>query len=334
MPRDTRSPDGAVVEFENVSKTFRSPKGPVHAVNGLTMALQPGRTIAFLGPNGAGKSTSIDMLLGLRRPSSGTGARCSASRRATPSRPGTLGAMLQSGGLISDVTVARAGRADGPSCTRGRSPVADALKRANIADLADRRVDKLSGGQTAAGAASPWRSSATVRLIVLDEPTTGMDVENRQTFWATMRERAYEGKTVLFATHYLEEADQFAERVIVINKGRLLADGSASEIKAGAGAKRLSFRLPGVQDSVLHRLPNLVNVERQADIVRLQTSDSDATLYALLDAGYRPADIEIQALGLEQAFLAITAEDNSAEDNSVGDTSVGGTDTATLEAAR
>jgi ABC-2 type transport system ATP-binding protein len=321
MPRDTRSPDGAVVEFENVSKTFHSPKGPVHAVNGLTMSLQPGQTIAFLGPNGAGKSTSLNMLLGLSRPDSGRVALFGGTAAAAI-KHGMVGAMLQSGGLMSDVTVREQVELWAKLHPRP-IPVAEALKRANIADLADRRVDKLSGGQQQR-VQFAMAIIGDSPLIVLDEPTTGMDVENRQAFWATMRERAYEGKTVLFATHYLEEADQFAERVIVINKGRLLADGTAADIKASAGAKRLSFRLPGVQDAVLYRLPNLVNVERQADIVRLQTSDSDATLYALLDAGYRPADIEIQALGLEQAFLAITAEDNS----------VGDTDTETLEAAR
>jgi ABC-2 type transport system ATP-binding protein len=341
MPRDTRSPDGAVVEFENVSKTFHSSNGPVHAVNGLTMTLEPGQTIAFLGPNGAGKSTSLNMLLGLSRPDSGRVALFGGTA-AEAIKHGLVGAMLQSGGLMGDVTVREQVGLWAKLHPRP-IPVDEALKRANIADLADRRVDKLSGGQQQR-VQFAMAIIGDSPLIVLDEPTTGMDVENRQAFWATMRERAYQGKTVLFATHYLEEADQFAERVLVINKGRLLADGSAAEIKAGAGAKRLSFRLPGVQDAVLHRLPNLVAVERQADIVRLQTSDSDATLYALLDAGYRPSDIEIQALGLEQAFLAITAEDNSHADSGGGSGASGSgsgsgsdidtTGTETLEAAR
>ncbi|GAA1972619.1 ABC transporter ATP-binding protein [Catenulispora subtropica] len=326
MPRDTRSPDGAVVEFENVSKTFASPQGPVHAVNGLTMTMGAGQTIAFLGPNGAGKSTSLNMLLGLSRPDSGRVALFGGTA-AQAIKHGRVGAMLQSGGLMSEVTVREQVQLWAKLHPRP-IPVSEALKRANIADLADRRVDKLSGGQQQR-VQFAMAIIGDSPLIVLDEPTTGMDVENRQAFWATMRERALEGKTVLFATHYLDEADQFAERVIVINKGRLLADGTAAEIKASAGAKRLSFRLPGVQDAVLHRLPNLVHVERQADIVRLQTSDSDATLYALLDAGYRPADIEIQALGLEQAFLAITAEDNGHAGGVAG-----GTETQSLEAAR
>jgi ABC-2 type transport system ATP-binding protein len=297
-----------VVEFENVSKTYSTPKGAVHAVNGLSMTLNGGETIAFLGPNGAGKSTSLDMLLGLRKPTSGrVGLFGGSAHQAI--RQGLVGAMLQSGGLMTDVTVKEQVELWARLHPRPL-PVTEVLKRANIADLAERRVDKLSGGQE-----QRVRFALAIigesPLIVLDEPTTGMDVENRQAFWATMKERAVEGNTILFATHYLEEADQIADRVIVINKGRLLADGSAAEIKASAGAKRITFRLEGVDDAVLYRLPNLVHVERQHDIVRLQTSDSDATLYALLDAGYRPHDLEISALGLEQAFLAITAEDNN-----------------------
>jgi ABC-2 type transport system ATP-binding protein len=307
MPRDTRTPQGVVVEFENVTKSY----GPVRAVNRLSMALNGGETIAFLGPNGAGKSTSLDMLLGLRKPDSGRVGLFGGSA-AQAIENGLVGAMLQSGGLLTDVTVREQVELWARLHPRPL-PVSEVMKRASIADIAERRVDKLSGGQE-----QRVRFALAIvgdsPLIVLDEPTTGMDVESRQAFWAAMKEQAAEGNTVLFATHYLEEADQVADRVIVINKGRLLADGSAAEIKASAGAKRITFRLEGVEDSVLHQLPNLVHVERQHDIVRIQTSDSDATLYALLDAGYRPHDLEINALGLEAAFLAITAEDNNSHD--------------------
>jgi len=129
-----------------------------------------------------------------------------------------------------------------------------------------------------------------------------------------MREEVAEGKTLLFATHYLEEADQAADRILVINRGRLLADGSPEDIKKRAGAKRMSFRLAGVDESFLLRLPGVVSLETRHDLVQLQTENSDATLYALLDAGYRPTEIEVGSLGLEQAFLAITAEDDRAGD--------------------
>ena len=128
------------------------------------------------------------------------------------------------------------------------------------------------------------------------------------------------GKTVLFATHYLEEADQAADRILVINRGRLLADGTPAEIKARAGAKRLSFRLDQVDEPFLLGLPGLVNLEVRHDVVQIQSSDSDATLYAIIDAGYRPREIEVTSLGLEQAFLAITAEDDATNGHAAGET--------------
>jgi ABC-2 type transport system ATP-binding protein len=167
----------------------------------------------------------------------------------------------------------------------------------------------LSGGQT-----QRVRFSLAIvgecDLIVLDEPTTAMDVETRQLFWNSMKAEVAEGRTLLFATHYLEEADHAADRILVINRGRLLADGTPAEIKSRAGAKRLSFRLEHVDETLLLGLPGVVSLEVRGDVVQMQSSDSDATFYALLDAGYRPTEVEIGSLGLEQAFLAITAEDD------------------------
>jgi ABC-2 type transport system ATP-binding protein len=298
----------SVVSFENVRKQY----GKVRAVDGLTMELRPGETVAFLGPNGAGKSTSLDMLLDLRKPDSGR-IRMFGSDPYHAIKNGRVGAMLQSGGLMPEVTVRElvtlvAGFHPRPE------PVGQTLRRAGIAQFADQRVDKLSGGQT-----QRVRFALAIvgdcDLIVLDEPTTAMDVETRRAFWDNMKAEVAEGKTLLFATHYLEEADQAADRIIVINKGRLLADGTPSEIKARAGAKRISFRLDGIDEPFLLGLPALVNVEIRHDLVQIQTSDSDRTLYALLDAGYRPREIEVSSLGLEQAFLAITAEDGKNDEN-------------------
>jgi ABC-2 type transport system ATP-binding protein len=184
------------------------------------------------------------------------------------------------------------------------------MRRAGIAEIADQRVDKLSGGQT-----QRVRFALAIigesELIVLDEPTTAMDVETRRLFWANMKAEAAEGRTVLFATHYLEEADHAADRILVINRGRLLADGTPDEIKERAGARRLAFRLPAVDEAFLLRLPGLVNLEVRGDFVQLQVTDSDAALYAVLDAGYRPHEIEVASLGLEQAFIAITSQDDA-----------------------
>jgi ABC-2 type transport system ATP-binding protein len=299
-------PGSAAVTFENVSKNY----GQVKAVNELSLEIPQGRTIAFLGPNGAGKSTSIDMLLGLRRPSSGT-IRVFGKAPHDAITAGHVGAMLQSGGLLSDVTVRELITLMTKLHPRPL-PVGEVLKRANIEDIAERKADKLSGGQT-----QRVRFAIAIAgdsdMIVLDEPTTGMDVENRQIFWQAMKAEAERGKTILFATHYLAEADEIADQVIVISKGRLLANGSVADIKAQAGFQRISFRLAGISRDQLLMLPNVVSLDVLNDRVQIQTSDSDKTFYSILDAGYRPEDIEITALGLEQAFVAITQQDNGAD---------------------
>src|SRR5580693_4706622 len=301
----SHSGTGPVVSFENVSKHY----GNLHAVDGLTLDLRHGETVALLGPNGAGKSTSLDMLLALRKPTSGK-IRMFGEDPYHAVKSGNVGAMLQSGGLMPEVTVRElvtlvAGLHPRPV------PVDTTLRRAGIADIADQRVDRLSGGQT-----QRVRFSLAIAgesdLIVLDEPTTAMDVETRQRFWAQMKEEVAEGRTLLFATHYLEEADQAADRILVINRGRLLADGTPDDIKKRAGAKRMSFRLPNPPEAFLLGLPGVVSLETRHDLVHIQTEDSDRTLYGVLDAGYRPSEIEVGSLGLEEAFLAITAEDDRA----------------------
>ena len=299
---------GPVVSFENVSKHY----GGLKAVDGLSLDLRGGETVALLGPNGAGKSTSLDMLLALRKPTSGT-IRMFGKDPYQAVKTGSVGAMLQSGGLMPEVTVRElvtlvAGLHPRPV------PVETTMRRAGIADLASQRVDRLSGGQTQR-VRFALAIAGECDLIVLDEPTSAMDVETRQRFWASMREEVAEGKTLLFATHYLEEADQAADRILVINRGRLLADGTPEDIKKRAGAKRMSFRLAGVDQGKLLGLPGVVSLETRHDLVQIQTTDSDATLYAVLDAGHRPTEIEVGSLGLEQAFLAITAEDNRAGDS-------------------
>ena len=270
--------------------------------------LRRGETVALLGPNGAGKSTSLDMLLALRRPTSGR-IRVLGSDPYASVKSGRIGAMLQSGGLMPEVTV-REMVALAATLHPRPLPVDQTLRRAGVADIADRRVDRLSGGQTQR-ARFALAIVGESDLIVLDEPTTAMDVESRQMFWANMHAEVAEGRTVLFATHYLEEADQAADRILVVNKGRLLADGTPGEIKERAGAKRISFRLDSAGEAFLLGLPALVKLEIRRDQIHIQSSDSDRTLYALLDAGYRPREIEVSSLGLEQAFLAITAQDDA-----------------------
>ncbi|MEV7725544.1 ABC transporter ATP-binding protein [Streptomyces sp. NPDC101733] len=293
---------GPVVSFRNVTKNY----GAVRAVDGLSLELHPGETVALLGPNGAGKSSALDLLLGLRPADSGE-VRLFGTTPREALAAGRVGAMLQSGGLMEDVTVRELVSL---GCALHPRPhtVDEVLLRAGIVDIAGRMVNKLSGGQEQR-VRFALATAGHNDLIVLDEPTTGMDVTSRQAFWATMREQAAQGRTVLFATHYLEEADAIADRVLVLAKGRLLADGTAAEIKAKAGARKVAFDLAPdaeVDESALRALPALTAFERTGATVRLQSRDADATVHALYALGLYPRNLEVAGLGLEQAFIALT----------------------------
>lgn len=289
-----------VVSFRQVSKSY----GAVRAVAGLDLELSPGETVALLGPNGAGKSSTLDLLLGLRNADSGSVTLFGT----TPQRAiaqGRVGAMLQSGGLMEGVKVKELVTLARDLHPRGY-PLDRILATAGITDIADRLVDKLSGGQEQRVRFALATAGAN-DLIVLDEPTTGMDVSARQTFWGAMRRQAAQGRTVLFATHYLEEADEIADRVIVLHRGRVLADGTAAEIKARAGARRVSFELDAPVDrEALQSLPSLAALEVSGRTVRIRSHDADATVHALYGLGLRPHHLEVTGLGLEQAFIALT----------------------------
>ncbi|MFI6443222.1 ABC transporter ATP-binding protein [Kitasatospora sp. NPDC050543] len=301
---------GEVAAFRQVSKSY----GRVRAVRDLDLVLRPGETVALLGPNGAGKSSSLDLLLGLRAPDRGSVSLFGGTPRAAIAA-GRVGAMLQSGGLMGDVKVRELVKFACDVHPRGRG-VQEVLRDAGVAELADRKVDKLSGGQEQRVRFALAIAGAS-DLIVLDEPTTGMDVSVRQAFWATMRAQADAGRTVLFATHYLEEADSVADRVLVLHGGRLIADGSSAEIKARAGARRVTFDLHAAdgppQERLLRGLPGVLSLDiggRPAGVrtVRIRTADADATVAGLYRAGLYPRGLEVTGLGLEQAFLTITGE--------------------------
>ncbi|WP_406399857.1 ABC transporter ATP-binding protein [Streptomyces sp. NBC_00879] len=289
-----------VVSFEKVNKSY----GTVRAVADLSLTLHPGETVALLGPNGAGKSSTLDLLLGLRPADTGS-VRLFGTTPQQAVAAGRVGAMLQSGGLMEEVRVRELVKL---ACALHPRPypVDQVLAQAGIGQIADRMVNKLSGGQEQRVRFALATAGAN-DLIVLDEPTTGMDVQARHSFWATMREQTEQGRTVLFATHYLEEADAIADRVLVLHRGRLLADGTAAEIKAKAGARRISFDLQGPLDEVaLRRLPFLSTFSLSGRTVRIQSHDADATVHALYGLGVYPRNLEVAGLGLEQAFVAIT----------------------------
>ena len=292
------------IELQGLTKSF----GEVKAVRGIDVAVAAGETVALLGPNGAGKSTTIDMLLGLLAPDAGTVSIFGTAPRAAIDR-GAVGAMLQTGALIRDLTV-RELVAMMASLYPHALGVDEVLDLTGIADIAERRTQKLSGGQ-----AQRVRFAVALvsnpDLLVLDEPTVAMDVEARRDFWTTMREFASRGKTVLFATHYLEEADAYADRVVLMANGSVVADGPPTEIKAMVGTRVIRTTLPDAPLESLERLPGVSLVERRGESVVLSCTDSDAAIRALL-AGFADAkDIEITGAGLEQAFLQLTASEET-----------------------
>jgi ABC-2 type transport system ATP-binding protein len=248
------------VRLSDVRKNF----GAVRAVDGLSLAIRPGETVALLGPNGAGKSTTIGMLLGLSAPDSGRVELFGTSpERAV--RGGKVGAMLQDAGFVPNATVrelVELARALYPMPL----PTGQVLHTAGLAELADRRLDKLSGGE-AQRVRFAFALAGDPRLLLLDEPTAAMDVATRQAFWAAMRRYSAVGHTVLFATHYLEEADDYADRVVVIARGRVIADGSGAQIKQLTGGR---------------------------------------TVAALVHSGRSFANLDVSGAGLEAAFLALT----------------------------
>ncbi|WP_460651516.1 ABC transporter ATP-binding protein [Kribbella endophytica] len=282
--------------------------GEVQAVAGVDLTIRSGEVVALLGPNGAGKSTTLEILLGLVRPDQGS-VQLYGQSPADAIAAGQVGVMLQSGGIIEDAKVGElldlvAGLHKDPL------PVADALARAGIADLAGRKLKALSGGQKQR-VRFAMAIVAQPDLIVLDEPTTGMDVESRRDFWAAMHAETARGRTVLFATHYLEEADAYADRVVLMRDGKIVADGTAAQIKASVSGRTIRATVPGADLATLATLPGVRNVETRGDVVLLQCADSDDTLRYLL-ANTPAHDIEITSADLEDAVLAIGAQQESA----------------------
>jgi ABC-2 type transport system ATP-binding protein len=292
------------IEIDGASKTYRTPRGVVRAVRGIDVSVAAGETIALLGPNGAGKSTTIDMILGLINPDDG--AVTTLGRRPRKAvDDGLVGAMLQTGALIRDVSV-RELVAMMVSLYSAPLGVEETLALVDIREIADRRTQKLSGGQ-AQRVRFALALAADPELLVLDEPTVGMDVESRRAFWASMRAFAARGRTVLFATHYLEEADAYADRAILMANGRIVAFGPTAQIRARVARRTIRATLPAALDG-LADLPGVVGVDRRGDGVVLSCSDSDAAIRALIAAHPEARDIEITAAGLEEAFLELTSD--------------------------
>jgi ABC-2 type transport system ATP-binding protein len=290
----------AGVALHELTKSF----GDVKAVRGIDVSIELGQTVALLGPNGAGKSTTIDMLLGLQEPDSGT-AQLFGGPPKDAVAAGRVGAMLQTGQLIRDLTVRELVEMVASLYPRPLD-VEETIRVTRIEEIAGRKTQLLSGGETQrARFALTLVSNAD--LLVLDEPTAAMDVEARRAFWATMRGFAAEGRTIVFATHYLEEADAYADRAVLMAHGRIVADGAPTEIKAMVGQRHIRATLPGVPIDSLESLDGVTRAERRGDSIVLTCSDSDVAIRVLLARFPDARDIEIAGADLEDAFVELTA---------------------------
>src|SRR3954465_14655440 len=275
-------PGGAVpaIALRGLTKRF----GAVTAVDGLDLTIEPGEIVAFLGPNGAGKTTTIDMVLGLSQPDVGSVEVYGRAPRTAVAH-GLVSAVMLTGGLLKELTVRETLELTAALFAHTR-PGAEVLDRGGIAEIGDRRVGKCSGGQQ-----QRLRFAMALlpepELLILDEPTTGMDVEGRRAFWTAIRADAERGRTVLFATHYLEEADAYADRVVLVSRGRVVADGTSAEIRAMSSGRRISATWTDVStaDAVaLRALPGVEDVELRGDTVLVTAGDSDAVARHLLMA--------------------------------------------------
>jgi ABC-2 type transport system ATP-binding protein len=296
-----------VVELDGLVKSFRGSNGVVRAVRGLDCSIRAGEIVALLGPNGAGKSTTIDMLLGLAQPDSGT-VRVLGRLPQAATAAGGVGVMLQTGLLLRDLSVRELVTMTAALYPRPLA-VGEVLQLVGIEHVASRRTQKLSGGET-----QRVRLALALvcdpELLVLDEPTVAMDVASRHEFWTTMRAFAARGRTVLFATHHLEEADAYADRAVLIAQGRVVADGPTNELKALVGRRTIRATLADVSLSAL-RLPGVESVERHGEAVLLRCTDADLALRALLEEFPQARGIEVTSAGLEQAFLELTSANGS-----------------------
>lgn len=305
---------GAAVMLAGLRKSY----GDVHAVAGVDLTIAPGEVVALLGPNGAGKSTTVDMLLGLTLPDTGTVTLFGTSPHDAVAT-GMIGAMLQGGALPDDATVGET-VAMVASLHRSPMPVAEALRRSGVDDLVNRRCYKLSGGQK-------QRVRFAVALVsdpdllVLDEPTAAMDVQSRREFWKSMHGFTNTGRTVLFATHYLEEAESYADRVVLMRAGRIVADGSVAEVTSLVAGRVIRAAVPKATEAALAMMVGVTEVEFRASRAVISTNDSDKTLRELLATYPQAYDIEVAAVGLEGAFLSLTTDDTISADTTKADLS-------------
>lgn len=289
----------SVIELEQISKRY----GGLQALNNLSLKVEPGEVVAFLGPNGAGKTTAISIMLGLKNPSSGS-AKLFGQHPESAGVRSRVGVMLQESGVPQALKVKEVIELF-QSYYPYTLPLDEILQRADLAQKANAPVAALSGGQKQ----RLYFALSIVGdpdLIFLDEPTVAMDVESRRGFWEQVRGFAALGKTILFSTHYLDEADAVASRIVVIHQGKVIADGSPSSIKQLVAAKtiRLKTNLTAEQAKAY---PGVERTEQQNGHLVLYSNTPERFLQHLFQQGHQVSDLTVSDTDLEAAFVSLTA---------------------------
>ena len=289
-----------VVEARGVSRRY----GNVEALRGVDLTIRRGELTAILGPNGAGKTTLLSLILGLRRPSSGE-VRVLGAPAGSPGARAGVGAMLQESGVPPALTVGELvdlfrGYYPSPRASR------EVIAAAGLEHLQGRRAGQLSGGQrqrlyfALALCGDP-------ELVVLDEPTTGLDVESRRRFWDVIAALASRGTTVLFATHLLDEADALARRIVVVSQGRIVADGTPAEVKARAGGKTIRVRAD-LDPAEVAAWPGVARAARVGSTLEILALDADPVMRRLFASAARVDEVTVEERTLETAFIDIVKE--------------------------
>jgi ABC-2 type transport system ATP-binding protein len=292
------APQHPIAALTHITKRY----GTTVALNDLSLSLHPGEVVALLGPNGAGKSTAIKLLLGLIAPTSGTTRIFGSDPRKAVTRA-RVGAMLQVARVTETLRVSE-------HLDLFRSyyphplPVADILRIAQLQGIENRFFGQLSGGQKQR-VLFALAICGNPDLIFLDEPTVGMDIEARRALWQQIRSLSAQGKTVLLTTHYLEEADALAHRIIVINKGRVISQGTPTEIKRSNGGRTIRCHTRLTKE-FLQTLPGVSNVQCHDGAAVVTASEAETVVREMLLRDESLSDLEVAGPALEDAFLALT----------------------------
>ena len=287
-----------VASLERVNKSY----GNVHALLDLDFQVHSGEIVALLGPNGAGKTTAVKLLLGLMQPNSGK-VRVFGGDPVNPENRMRTGAMLQVGRVPETLRV-REHIELFSSYYRQPLPSSEVLAAAGLEKLSDRKFGELSGGQRQR-VLFALAICGDPDLLFLDEPTVGLDVEARRMLWEEIRQLVRRGKTVLLTTHYLQEADALANRVAVINKGEIIAEGSPAEIKAQTAGRKIRC-ITSLSLGVLQRIAGVTEAKQDREAVELHTAEAEPVLRELFSRDSQLSGLEVTSAGLEEAFLALT----------------------------